>query len=113
MATFNDISNPTAIAGLTYMQKVNLLKRRGIYLDYASSHGGGNRDHSAWQVEFRGPGLKLRHHTGYISLQVRCWTYSGKYDGKRACEREAKENAVDQLIEMLREYEAAAAGEQS
>lgn len=86
--------NRSQLQSLSLRQKLALLRRSGIELDLATSHGGGNRDHGTWSVEFRGAGLPGR----YLSVQVRCQTYSGKYDGKRACEREAKEIAVDGLL---------------
>ena len=89
-----ELIGPPDLRSMTTRQKLNVLKARGIELDLATSHGGGNRDHNVWSVEFRGPGLENR----YVQIQVRCRTYSGKFDGKRACEREAKELAVAQLL---------------
>jgi len=89
-----ELIGPPDLRSMTQRQRLNHLKAQGIELDLATSHGGGNRDHGTWSVEFRGPGLPNR----YTQIQVRCRTYSGKFDGKRACEREAKELAVARML---------------
>ncbi len=82
------------LSEMSLRKKLAVLRSRGVELDLATSHGGGNRDHTSWSVEFRGPGVPR----GYQQVQVRCQTYSGRFDGKRACEREAKEIAVDGML---------------
>ena len=54
----------------------------GIEFSCATSHGGGNRDHRSWHVEFS-PWDKQR------AIPVTCQVRTGSFDGKAACRTEA------------------------
>ena len=93
----NELIGPPNLRDMTHAQRVNVLKARGINVYYAESRGGGNRDHRLWWVEFSGMGLD----GGHYRMQVQCNTYSWQYDGKAACERAARRNAVELMLGLV------------
>lgn len=86
---------------LTRLQITLWAKKLGIAVNFAHSCGGGNRDHRTWQIELFTDWQKpeQRFHTEQVTTHI-C---SGRFDGKAACEREAKELALRAMIIRVRE----------
>jgi hypothetical protein len=70
------------------------LRKVGVTLVSVTSHGGGGRGHSSWDIEFSVQGAHEHHNirTDHSTLYGSTW---------RECEREARETAVALMAEKF------------
>jgi hypothetical protein len=71
-------------------------KKLGMKVYSTWSYGGGDRDHTSWEVE-----IQTQHDIGTTteSYGVHTTHTSGRFDGKAACRREAVRKALINALE--------------
>lgn len=98
----------TDLNKMSNSQLSSLLQKEGVTLNNATSFGGGNRDHANWHFEWTG-NVPFGEGDGYQAMQVDQHHVSGKIDGKRAAEKEAKRVGYIKMLEQIAEKKAAEA----